>query len=533
MQTILRITSIRYRWLLGLLTLRVLIDGFNVLISMLIQLGLTVALSGQVNLLVAIFAGMLAAAVVYTGIYFLSGVVTERLKRRVSGDIATALMANFLQDDATQVPDNGTATNLIVTDTQHIMQFLDAGVLPLVDFGITVFLGVIYVVTQSWHLALMFVAFGGLFAGVSRGLFRQQNQAQTTFIQIDDKHKAFFNDFLANVAVVRNLNVFAYNRQRHADYFQQAAPSMKQMATASGALAGIFNGGVYLAEVLTLMVGFAMLTVTGSSVAGLLGAWNAGVGSILWPFLGLAPTIGFLAQQRTSIDRVLPRLTQQVIPVFSPMKGDYQPDTIKIRGTKVSFHYPQTNREILQHLDFQIHNQGITFLIGANGAGKTTLLKLILNELQPTTGKIEIQGVPAKIKSASLFAFVPQRSVMFTASVTANLLLASQADPTKLPALLQQLQLDRYAADLDQTLQPNQLSPGEQRRLGIIRGIAADRPFIVLDEPLSDIDAVNQQAVMQLLRQEAKKRGVVIITHTFDFVTAADQVLKVGDRHDN
>ncbi|RND47544.1 hypothetical protein FAM18110_01887 [Lacticaseibacillus paracasei] len=127
MQTILRITSIRYRWLLGLLTLRVLIDGFNVLISMLIQLGLTVALSGQVNLLVAIFAGMLAAAVVYTGIYFLSGVVTERLKRRVSGDIATALMANFLQDDATQVPDNGTATNLIVTDTQHIMQFLDAG----------------------------------------------------------------------------------------------------------------------------------------------------------------------------------------------------------------------------------------------------------------------------------------------------------------------------------------------------------------------------------------------------------------------
>ena len=53
----------------------------------------------------------------------------------------------------------------------------------------------------------------------------------------------------------------------------------------------------------------------------------------------------------------------------------------------------------------------------------------------------------------------------------ANLLLASQADPTKLPALLQQLQLDRYAADLDQTLQPNQLSPGEQRRLGIIRAV--------------------------------------------------------------
>ncbi len=214
----------------------------------------------------------------------MAGVVTERLKRRVSGDIATALMANFLQDDATQVPDNGTATNLIVTDTQHIMQFLDAGVLPLVDFGITVFLGVILCRDAVLAVGTDVCSIRRFICRCFAGLVSSTKSSANDFIQIDDKHKAFFNDFLANVAVVRNLNVFAYSRQRHADYFQQAAPSMKQMATASGALAGIFNGGVYLAEVLTLMVGFAMLTVTGSSVAGLLGAWNAGVGSILWPF---------------------------------------------------------------------------------------------------------------------------------------------------------------------------------------------------------------------------------------------------------
>lgn len=81
MQTILRITSIRYRLLLGLLTLRVLIDGFNVLISMLIQLGLTVALSGQVNLLVAIFAGMLRQRLSTLGFIF-----CQALSQNVSND---------------------------------------------------------------------------------------------------------------------------------------------------------------------------------------------------------------------------------------------------------------------------------------------------------------------------------------------------------------------------------------------------------------------------------------------------------------
>lgn len=96
-----------------------------------------------------------------------------------------------------------------------MMQFLDNGVLPLVDFGMTVSLGLVYVATQSWQLAVTFIGFGLLFALVSRHLFRRQNQAQTSLIAVDDRHKGFFNNFLANFEPVRNLNVFGYIRQRH------------------------------------------------------------------------------------------------------------------------------------------------------------------------------------------------------------------------------------------------------------------------------------------------------------------------------
>ena len=531
MQTIMQIGALKKRWLLGLFILRVAIDGFNVAISMLIQLGLTAALAGHTGMLIGVFAGMLGATVVYTGLYWLSGVVMERLKRRLSVAVARALMASFLAGDAQDAPDAGVATNLLITDTQNVMQFLDSGVLPLVDFGMTVSLGLVYVATQSWQLAVAFIGFGLLFALVSRHLFRRQNQAQTSLIAVDDRHKGFFNNFLANFEPVRNLNVFGYIRQRHQAIFQEAQPSIQQLAGATGALAGIFNGGIYLAEVLTLALGFGLLPLTHQSVAGVLGAWNAGVGSILWPFLGLAPTIGYLAQQRTSLNRILPRLQASPKVQIAPSKVD-SAQLLTIVGDQVAFHYPHSERQLLRGLNFEIHNRGITFIVGANGAGKTTLMKLILGDLTPTSGQIRLQGSADEVTPAELMAFVPQRSVMFTASVTANLLLNTEASSPQIRPLLEKLGLGKYAEDLNQILQPGQLSPGEQRRFGIARALLSNRPWLVLDEPFSDIDAANQMAVMHVLRQAAYTHGILMITHTFDFVTSADQIIKVGGQDD-
>ncbi len=295
------------------------------------------------------------------------------------------------------------ATNLLITDTQNVMQFLDSGVLPLVDFGMTVSLGLVYVATQSWQLAVAFIGFGLLFALVSRHLFRRQNQAQTSLIAVDDRHKGFFNNFLANFEPVRNLNVFGYIRQRHQTIFQEAQPAIRQLAGATGALAGIFNGGIYLAEVLTLALGFGLLPLTHQSVAGVLGAWNAGVGSILWPFLGLAPTIGYLAQQRTSLNRILPRLQASSKVQIASTEID-SAQLLTIVGDQVAFHYPHSERQLLRGLNFKIHNRGITFIVGANGAGKTTLMKLILGDLTPTSGQIRLQGSVDKVTPAELMA---------------------------------------------------------------------------------------------------------------------------------
>ena len=156
-------------------------------------------------------------------------------------------------------------------------------------------------------------------------------------------------------------------------------------------------------------------------------------------------------------------------------------------------------------------------------------MKLILGDLTPTSGQIRLQGSVDKVTPAELMAFVPQRSVMFTASVTANLLLNTEASSPQIRPLLEKLGLEKYAEDLNQILQPGQLSPGEQRRFGIARALLSNRPWLVLDEPFSDIDAANQMAVMQVLRQTAHTHGILMITHTFDFVTSADQIIKVGE----
>ena len=73
------------------------------------------------------------------------------------------------------------------------------------------------------------------------------------------------------------------------------------------------------------------------------------------------------------------------------------------------------------------------------------------------------------------------------------------------------------------------LSNGQKRRLSVVRALINNPDYIFLDEPFSDLDMENQKFIMDILKKESKKRGIVIITHTLDFIEHADNHIKVGE----
>ena len=103
----------------------------------------------------------------------------------------------------------------------------------------------------------------------------------------------------------------------------------------------------------------------------------------------------------------------------------------------------------------------------------------------------------------------------------------------KIKEVLSELDMWQRIADLPKGLETKiddegMFSGGQIRRISIARVLLEDKPFIFLDEPFSDIDARSQEILLRVLRREKRKRGIVIIAHTFDLIEKEDVVISLG-----
>ena len=108
-----------------------------------------------------------------------------------------------------------------------------------------------------------------------------------------------------------------------------------------------------------------------------------------------------------------------------------------------------------------------------------------------------------------------------------------ELDAEKIKEVLSELDMWQRIADLPKGLETKiddegMFSGGQIRRISIARALLEDKPFIFLDEPFSDIDAKSQEILLRVLRRERRKRGIVIIAHTFDLIEKEDVVISLG-----
>ena len=181
--------------------------------------------------------------------------------------------------------------------------------------------------------------------------------------------------------------------------------------------------------------------------------------------------------------------------------------------------------------DISLHiDEGeFVFIVGDSGAGKSTLIKLLLKELEPTEGKIVINGKDLKkIKRRKIPMFRRDIGVVFQdfrllkdRSVYDNIAFAQRVveKPTsvirrRVPAMLSMVGLaEKYKS------YPKELSGGEQQRVAIARALVNNPPILLADEPTGNLDPKNTWEIMHLL-EEINKRGttVIVVTHNKEVV---------------
>lgn len=203
---------------------------------------------------------------------------------------------------------------------------------------------------------------------------------------------------------------------------------------------------------------------------------------------------------------------------------------------KVDFSYDQ--ERILKDFSMELPRKGIIGITGKSGCGKSTLLKLLMRFWDVDGGCVKISGENIKdINTASLRtneSLVTQDTVLFHDSIERNLLIANpRATHEQVVEACKKASIhdfimtlpkgyDTAVGELGETL-----SGGERQRLGVARAFLHDAPFILLDEPTSNLDSLNEAVILKSLKEACKEKLVLLVSHRKSTMCIANQVYSV------
>jgi len=210
---------------------------------------------------------------------------------------------------------------------------------------------------------------------------------------------------------------------------------------------------------------------------------------------------------------------------------------------KVSFFYPNRRTAAVEGVSFDIPSGERVALIGKTGSGKSTLADLLMGLLDPTSGRIMIDGVPLTRDNRRNWqrsiAHVPQAIFLADTSIARNIALGSPAEKVNLERVIEasvKAQLHEFVSSLPEGYgtfvgeRGIRLSGGQRQRLGIARAIYKQAPVLVLDEATSALDDETEAAVMQALdRLGEEGRTIIMIAHRLSTISRANRVVRLDN----
>ena len=256
---------------------------------------------------------------------------------------------------------------------------------------------------------------------------------------------------------------------------------------------------------------------------------------------GMLALAGFLCASGTGLqntfaagNRVLDILDEQ--PAVKEVVGGKDIVFTGADARRVTFGYGDS--EILKEVTLHIPQNQVVGITGRSGSGKSTLLKLLMRFWDTDLGRVEISGENIKgINTASLRAaesFVEQDTVLFHDSIEENVKIANRdATHEQVVEACKKASIHDFIMTLPQGYDTpvgelgDTLSGGERQRLGVARAFLHDAPFILLDEPTSNLDSLNEAVILHSLAEERANKTVVLVSHRASTMRIADTTYSV------
>ncbi|RGK47462.1 amino acid ABC transporter ATP-binding/permease protein [Dorea formicigenerans] len=441
--------------------------------------------------------------------------------------------------------DKGNLISIITTDIELLEVFYAHTISPIAIATLTSIIMVIFIGRYHWLAGLLALA-AYLIVGVAIPMWNGKRGSQ--------KGMEFRTSF-------GELNSFVLDSLRGLDetiQYGQGEKRKEQMTGQSKNLAGMQESLSKMegsqrsfTNMVILLASFGMLALTiwlyakgEMGFEGILTCTIAMMGSF-GPVVALSSLSNNLNQTLASGERVLSLLEET--PLVEEIPGDVDTEEstdhtfIGAKAENVTFAYKVSETEtdtILDHYSLTLQPGQITGIHGASGSGKSTLLKLLMRFWDVQEGSVSVDGadvreIPTK-HLRNMESYVTQETHLFHDSIANNIAIAKPgATREEIMEAAKKASIHDFIMTLPKGYDTevgelgDTLSGGEKQRIGIARAFLHDAPMILMDEPTSNLDSLNEGIILKSLKESADKKTVVLVSHRKSTMNVADVVYEM------
>lgn len=429
--------------------------------------------------------------------------------------------------------DRGNLISIITSDIELLEVFYAHTISPCCIAVIVSLLMLIFI--GSFHGALALVALVGYAVVgvlVPFVISRRTRRSGDAFRAEFGDMNAYFMDSLRGLREILQYDMGQERGEQIGIRTQKMSESEEEVKR-QGGLSSAVTGFLILFFTLVMLLVAGLLYQQGS----------IGFEGVLIPVITMASSFGpvlavanlgsGLAQTLAAGDRVLDILEEE--PQVQEVETGKDAIFTGARVEDVSFAYDQDT--ILQHMNMEICKGQITGISGPSGSGKSTLLKLLMRFWDTEQGVIRISETPIQeIRTKSLRkmeSYVTQETQLFHDSIENNLRVAKwDATREEIEEACKKAAVHDFILSLPKGYETmvgelgSTLSGGERQRLGVARAFLHNAPLILLDEPTSNLDSLNESVILKSLKEE-KEKTVVLVSHRPSTMRIADTVYSV------
>ena len=496
-------------------------------------LGESIALSYDAIIFLAIACGVLRGILRYFEQYS-NHYIAFRLLAVLRDKIFTSL--RVLCPAKLEGKQKGSIIAMITSDIETLEVFYAHTISPiciavLVSICVVGFVGTM----SSWWLALValigFITVGIIVPMIASGKLKASG------VRYRAEFAAFNAYFLDSIKGIKDIVLNNAGKEREkevnkrSDVLLSETKSMKNNITKAAATTELC---VSVFIIITLSVGILLVTKDVLSIGRMIIGVVAVFGSF-GPVIAISALPGNLTQTFASGDRVLNLLAET--PVVTPVVNGESIEFNNLNVKNLSFSYDR-DTIILSDICMHAEKGEIIGIVGESGCGKSTFLKLLLRFWQKDNGQICYNGTDIDIiNSENLLdnvTMVSQVTYLFDETIEDNLRIAKpNATQDELEKACKMASVHDFILSLPDGYQTrvgalgDNLSAGEKQRIGLARAFLRGSELILLDEPTSNVDSINEGIILKALKEQKHKKSIILVSHRESTMAIADRVYRV------